>query len=103
APRKPKPPWAPRASTLTWMTPAGTVKVCAAPDGVTKEKTQVTVVVPVQEGVAPAGDTALGVPTTPTTARPRATSPVAPRTAVRFVFIVSSSGRPEGVPRDRRT
>ena len=44
------PPWPPKAFTVTIITPAGTANDCAAP---VNENVHVTVVVPVQAGVAP--------------------------------------------------
>jgi hypothetical protein len=56
---------------VAWVTPDGTVKLSAVP---VKEKVQVTVVVPVQDGVAPAG-----VVIAPTPAASPPTSEAAPR------------------------
>jgi hypothetical protein len=70
-------PWAPNESTVMLLTPEGTWKDCVP----IVEKVQVTVVVPVHEGAAPAG----GGPTDsrPTDATPVPRAAAAPRTSIR--------------------
>ena len=66
----PPPPSAPSALTVTSLTPAGTVNVSVS----TVEKVQVTLVVPVQDGAAPAGVTPADSRPTDATTEPRATA-----------------------------